>query len=159
YVLHLLFLRREQGVQGTAPGVTDYVKLFRVGPEGHAKQAALLAAGCQTTGYASTFIIVVDDDIDPSSTSEVLWALGTRVDPESSIDVVRHCWGSIGSAMRTPEQKESGDVEHSVALVLACKPYRWLKQFPPAVRVSPELAGRVREKWAELFSSLQSFNK
>jgi len=51
---------------------------------GQAKEAALVAA---TFSGLCRFIIVVDDDIDPSNISDVIWALGTRCDPETGIDV------------------------------------------------------------------------
>ena len=40
------------------------------------------------------FVIVVDEDIDPSDSYDVLWAMATRTDPEKDIDVVRQAWGS-----------------------------------------------------------------
>ncbi|MFH0914009.1 MAG: UbiD family decarboxylase, partial [Chloroflexota bacterium] len=60
---------------------------------GHAKQAALVAAGCLPTAYGFKYLVVVDDDIDPSNITEVLWAIVTRTEPERSIDIVRDCWG------------------------------------------------------------------
>ncbi len=39
-------------------------------------------------------VIVVDEDIDPSDSYDVLWAMATRTDPEKDIDVVRQAWGS-----------------------------------------------------------------
>ena len=59
---------------------------------GHAKQAGLITAGSSTMNYMCRIIIVVDEDIDPSDTSEVIWALATRIDPEKSIDIIRDCW-------------------------------------------------------------------
>jgi 4-hydroxy-3-polyprenylbenzoate decarboxylase len=116
---------------------------------GHAKQAALVAAGSLVAGYAARYIIVVDEDIDPSNISEVLWAIGTRSEPEE-IEVLKGCWGSWASPRLTPEQRKIDDREHSVGIILACKPYKWIKDFPPSVKTSPELAKRVREKWPEL---------
>ncbi len=40
------------------------------------------------------FVIVVDEDIDPSDSYDVLWAMATRTDPEKDIDVVWQAWGS-----------------------------------------------------------------
>ncbi len=113
---------------------------------GHAKQAALAAAGLNITGYLVRLVIVVDDDIDPSNTSDVLWALGTRCDPETSIDILRGCWGSLIDPRLSPEKKSRGDLTHSKAIILACKPYHWMKEFAPAVTISPELLKRIKEK-------------
>ena len=51
---------------------------------GHAKAAAMTASGCNAINYCCRCIVVVDDDIDPSNKSEVLWALGTRMEPQNS---------------------------------------------------------------------------
>ncbi len=117
---------------------------------GHAKQAALVAAGALVTGYALRYVIVVDEDIDPSNMSEVLWAIGTRSEPEE-IEALKGCWGSNANPRLTPEQRKIDDREHSVGIILACKPYKWIKDFPPSVKTSPDLAKKVKEKWPELF--------
>jgi len=119
---------------------------------GHAKAAALIAAASAPTNYMCRIVIVVDDDIDPSNTSEVLWALGTRVDPEISIDIVHGCLGGAANPMLSPENKKAGKYELSRAIILACKPYHWLKDFPPSVEPSSELAEKIRKKWRRLFS-------
>ncbi|MFC2002624.1 UbiD family decarboxylase, partial [Chloroflexota bacterium] len=118
---------------------------------GHAKQAALVAAGSRL-GARATFVMVVDEDIDPSNTSELLWALGTRVDPETSIDVIGGRFGAAMFPMLPPEKRRRGDFEMSRAIILACKPYYWIKDFPPSIGMSPELAKKTKEKWKELFS-------
>ncbi|MFC1870474.1 UbiD family decarboxylase [Chloroflexota bacterium] len=117
---------------------------------GHAKQAAMLAAGVLATAYALKYVIVVDDDIDPTNISEVLWALGTRSEPEE-IETIRGCWGNISNPLLTPQQHKMDDREHSLGIILACKPYKYMKEFPPSIKTSPELAAKVRKKWPELF--------
>ncbi|MFC1870606.1 UbiD family decarboxylase domain-containing protein, partial [Chloroflexota bacterium] len=119
---------------------------------GHAKQAALIAAGCNATGFAARVIIVVDDDIDPSNVSEVLWALSTRIDPETSIDIVRDCSTSPSDPISSPEHKRLKQQTMSRALITACKPYWWIDEFAPSIKTSPELLKKTREKWAKLFS-------
>ncbi len=117
---------------------------------GHAKQAALVAAGSRT-GARFTMLIVVDEDIDPSNMSQVLWVLGSRVDPETSIDVVGGRFGAAMFPMLSPEKRKRGDFEMSRLIILACKPYYWIKDFPASAGVSPELAKQIKEKWKELF--------
>ncbi|MBI4185931.1 MAG: UbiD family decarboxylase [Chloroflexi bacterium] len=113
---------------------------------GHAKQTALAAAGFNVSGYMGRHVIIVDDDIDPSNISDVLWALGTRCDPETSMDTIGGCWGSLIDPMLSPDKKSRGDLTHSKSLILACKPYHWIKEFAPPVTISPELLRRVKEK-------------
>ncbi|MFC1870626.1 UbiD family decarboxylase [Chloroflexota bacterium] len=116
---------------------------------GHAKQAAMVVAG-SAAGYACDYAIVVDEDIDPSNISEVLWALGTRSEPEE-IEVVKGLRGKRANPRLTPEQRRIGDHTHAMGIILACKPYKWIKDFPPSIKTSPELARKVRAKWPELF--------
>lgn len=117
---------------------------------GHAKQAALAAAGSLISGYACSYIIVVDEDIDPSNISEVLWALGTRSEP-AEIEVINGCWGSPSNPRLTPEQRKIDDRTHSMGIIMACRPYKWIKDYPPSIKTSPELAKRVKEKWPRIF--------
>ncbi|MDP2727463.1 MAG: UbiD family decarboxylase, partial [Dehalococcoidia bacterium] len=113
---------------------------------GHAKQAALVASQCGAAKDMGRFVIVVDDDVDPSNLTEVLWAMCTRADPERSIDIVRRCCGGyLDTANR---QGERGFTSH--AIIDACRPYEWLGDFPPMVEVSPALKERVMQKWGEL---------
>jgi UbiD family decarboxylase len=54
---------------------------------GHAKTAGLIALASR--GYMQKFVILVDEDIDPSNIRDVLWAIATRCRPDESIDVIR----------------------------------------------------------------------
>ena len=48
---------------------------------GHARQAGLLAASCQSGSYLGRFVVVVDEDVDPTDLFDVMWAMCTRCDP------------------------------------------------------------------------------
>jgi UbiD family decarboxylase len=48
-----------------------------------------LAAQCMGGAYFTKYIIVVDEDIDPSNLSEVVWAMATRSRSAQSIDILR----------------------------------------------------------------------
>ena len=56
---------------------------------GHAKQAGVLSANCGSTVYGCKMVIVVDDDIDVSNFEQLMWAMVTRCDPATSIDILR----------------------------------------------------------------------
>lgn len=122
--------------------------------EGHPRQAAMVAAGCSEVGaYAACkYIIVVDDDIDPTNVSEVLWALATRTDPEKSIDIVRGFRSTMTDPILSPEKKRRGELSHSKAIICACKPYHWIKEFPQSCRASPELLKKTKGKWGKLLN-------
>lgn len=119
---------------------------------GHAKQAALLAAGLTVTGYRGRWIIVVDDDIDPSNMTEVFWALGTRADPEA-VEVVKGCWGTSLDPLLSPEKRMRRDFTHSTGIILACKPYHWINEFPRDIKPSRELVENTRAKWGKFFEA------
>lgn len=114
---------------------------------GHAKQAALAALGQMS--YLTKFIIVVDEDVDPSNLRHVLWAVGLRSEPEEW-ETIRGTWSGYLDPRLSPQKRERGDTTHSTAIILACKPYYWVKDFPPAVVEDPELEKKVTEKWGDV---------
>lgn len=114
---------------------------------GHAKQAAMVAAGTSTVSYNTKFIIVVDEDIDPSNTSEVLWALASRTEPQNAIDIIRDCWSGPLDPILSPQKRMNGDFSRSMAIILACKPYSWIKDFPKSIYSTHELLKKVNDKW------------
>lgn len=119
---------------------------------GHARQAAQVASGCSVTGRDARFIIVVDEDIDPSNLGEVIWAMATRCDPEKAIDVMRACWSTQANPLLTKENLEQGILEQSRAFILACKPFHQIKDFAPSLKTSADLLDKTRKKWRHLFS-------
>ena len=119
---------------------------------GHAKQAGLMAAVSGATNFQCRFVIVVDDDIDPSNVSQVLWALGTRVDLDNGIDIVKNCLSGTSNPMLSPEAKRLGINEMSRGIITACRPFAWKDKFPLSVEPSQELAARIREKWKDILS-------
>jgi len=119
---------------------------------GHAKQAALAAAGLYP--FCRRYIIVVDDDIDPTNLREVLFSVGNRADSEA-IDIVRGNWTSkLDPLLANPEKKRNNDLTMPIAIILACKPFQWIEQFPPPVSVGQELQEKVREKWQGLLENI-----
>ncbi len=116
---------------------------------GHAKTAGLFAAGFHAYAEACRWIIVVDEDIDPSNSSELLWALGQRCDPEISIDIIRGLCNNPLNTMTSPEARSKGNFTHSRAIVLACKPYEWINDFPQDIKSSPESLNQTRERWGK----------
>jgi UbiD family decarboxylase len=114
---------------------------------GHAKQTAAIASQCHAGAYLGRYVVVVDDDIDPSNMNDVVWALATRSDPAQSIDILRRCWsGPLDPVI--PVDKKG---HNSKALIEATRPYENLKDFPVAIDVGKELAEQVTRKWRDLF--------
>ncbi|MCS7136798.1 MAG: UbiD family decarboxylase [Candidatus Caldarchaeum sp.] len=117
---------------------------------GHAKQAGLAAAACRAGAYAGRFVIVVDDDIDPSNLQEVVWAVATRCDPEKDIDIIRGCWDSPVDPLLDPKKAEEGDITNTRAIINACRPYHRLASFPPVATADKELVEKVLKKFPQL---------
>jgi UbiD family decarboxylase len=117
---------------------------------GHARQAGHIAAMCHAGAYAGKYVIVVDDDIDVSNLEELIWALLTRSDPESSIDIIRGAWSTPLDPRIPPEKREQKDFTNSRAVIDACRPYHWRDQFAKVNMPSPEDARQAREKFGYL---------
>ncbi len=113
---------------------------------GHAKQAALSAVSCRSGAYGGKVIIVVDDDIDITDPGEVLWAVGTRFDVDH-LDTVKDVWTSPVDPALSPELRATRCYTSSRMIIDACKPYRWMKDFPIVNAANPELRRNVIRKW------------
>jgi 4-hydroxy-3-polyprenylbenzoate decarboxylase len=116
---------------------------------GHAMRAAHGALG-GTAGYHGRFVIVVDDDIDPYNLEQVLWAIATRCDPETSVDVARRIWSYKIDPRLPKHKKEAADYTGSVAIIDACRPYHWIDEFPATTQISEELLRETNAKWGKV---------
>jgi 4-hydroxy-3-polyprenylbenzoate decarboxylase len=114
---------------------------------GHAKQAAAIAGQCNPGGYCGRYVVVVDDDIDPYDTNEVLWAIWTRSDPVDSVDLIRNCWSTPLDPRTPPEQRNRGNFTNSRMIIDATRPYEWRDKFPVVVGTSAKLQEALLTKW------------
>jgi 4-hydroxy-3-polyprenylbenzoate decarboxylase len=117
---------------------------------GHVKQAGHIAAMCHSGAYAGRYVIVVDDDIDPSSLEEVIWAMLTRSDPATSIDIITNAWSTPLDPRIEPERKAKGDYTNSRAIIDACRPWHWRHEYPKVNAPSPEMRKLARERFSYL---------
>ena len=113
---------------------------------GHSKQAGMLAANCHSGNYSGRWVIVVDEDIDPTNMFDVIWALSTRSDPSEDIDIIRRAWSTPLDTMikEAPYYNSRGVVD-------ACRPWDRIDNFPRVAEASPELKAKVMSKWPEFF--------
>jgi 4-hydroxy-3-polyprenylbenzoate decarboxylase len=112
---------------------------------GHSKQAAMLAANCHAGNYLGRYVVVVDEDIDPTNTFDVIWAIASRSDPIEDIDFIRQAWSGALDPLKKP-----GDNFNSRAIIDASRPFDWKDDFPPVAESSPELRERTLKKWGHL---------
>jgi UbiD family decarboxylase len=116
---------------------------------GHARQAAYLATQCQAAaGHLGRYVVVVDDDIDPSNLQDVIWALGTRSNPEKDIEILRNTYSST---LDPVYPKGPRKVFGSRAIIDATRPYDWIDEFPRVAESSEAEKQKVIQKWTELF--------
>lgn len=113
---------------------------------GHARNVLHVAANCQGGAYAGKWTVVVDDDIDAGDLDQVLWAMGTRFDPVTDIDIIQKAWASKRDPLYLP-----GNFNNRI-LIDACIPYdmKLKGTFPPVVDVSPELRAKIRAKFKNI---------
>ena len=106
----------------------------------------MLAANCRAGNYAGRWVIVVDDDIDPSNLFDVIWVMSTRCDPPEDIDFIRGAWSTPLDPML-----EGPPYENNRAVVNACRPWSRMDKFPTVAEAAPDLKRQVMEKWPKLF--------
>jgi UbiD family decarboxylase len=114
---------------------------------GHASQVGSLAAQCMGGAYFTKYIVVVDDDVDPSNMDEVLWAMVTRSRPAQSIEILRETWSTfLDPSQNPPEIRPSG----SKCIINACKEYKYANSFSPRTLLKKEVYDQVCARWKEL---------
>jgi 4-hydroxy-3-polyprenylbenzoate decarboxylase len=114
---------------------------------GHAPQALALAAQVPGGAYFSKWIIAVDEDVDPSNTNQVIWAMSTRCNPAEDIDILRQTWSTwLDPTQNPPEDRPYG----SKALINACMEHRYLKQFSRRTKVRRAVYEQVAARWGRL---------
>jgi len=117
---------------------------------GHSRQAGHLAAMCRSVAYAGKYVIVVDDDIDVSDLEDLTWAMLTRSDPATSIDIIHGTWSTPLDPRIPPEEKAKGNNTNSRAIIDACRPFHWRHAFPKVNMPTADKARLAREKFGYL---------
>ena len=121
---------------------------------GHAKQAAIVACQCHAGAYLGRYVVVVDDDIDITDLNEVVWAICTRSDPVSSIDILRRTWSGPLDPIIPREQQGF----NSRAVIDATRPFERRDSFPPISQIDPETRKEVEAKWREVLLGIERRN-
>ena len=99
--------------------------------------------------------VVVDEDIDAGDLDQVLWAICTRFDPVTDIDIIQKAWASKRDPLYLP-----GNFNNRI-LIDACIPYdmKLKGKFPPVVDVSPELRAKMREVRRDKFPLARALHR
>jgi UbiD family decarboxylase len=104
------------------------------------------------------YLVIVDDDIDPSSRRQVDWAIRTRVDPAVQLHIQRERWASVTiPAGLTPDKLAIEDYSLGTLIIDACKPFRWREHWDAMFKTN-ELKEKTRkeiaEKWKPVLGEL-----
>ena len=110
--------------------------------------ALLTATSAHGSNSAFRYYVAVDEDIDPSNLTDVLWAMTTRCVPENQIDIVRSTLSARIDPIISPTKRAVGDLTCGRVLVDACKPWEWKEQFGKSMTYTPEYEREIRQKWA-----------
>ena len=114
---------------------------------GHAAQALALAAQVPGGAYYTKWIIAVDDDVDPTDTDQVIWAMASRCNPGADIDFLRNTWSTwLDPTQNPPENRPYG----SKALINACKEHRPLPVFSKRTTLRKEVYDGIASRWTAL---------
>jgi 4-hydroxy-3-polyprenylbenzoate decarboxylase len=117
---------------------------------GHSRQVGFLTAQCPAAAYMNRFVVVVDDDIDPSDLGQVIWAMSTRCDPATDIEILHKTWGSKLDPMLVPGLPSY----NNRAIVDACRPFERLTTFPKVAESNPEYLRTVEAKWSHILNPI-----
>ncbi|MBI76820.1 MAG: hypothetical protein CMM53_03425 [Rhodospirillaceae bacterium] len=113
---------------------------------GHATQAGLMASQLNPATYCGRYTVVVDEDIEAHNLHDVVWAMGTRSDPEKDIIHLNQCQSS-----RLDPMHGEDTLYNTRVVINACRPYERIETFPAVAQTSPELAAEVRKKFPKVF--------
>lgn len=113
---------------------------------GHSRQVGTLAAQCPAAAYMNRYVVVVDDDVDAANLDEVVWAMSTRTDPASDIEILRRTWGSKLDPMLPPDAPPFT----SRAVIDACRPYERLDSFPKVAQTDPAYLSSALARWGHV---------
>lgn len=128
--------------------------------QGQPKQIAAALWGNSAAQYRYKHVVVVEEDIDPSSYEQVDWAFAHRVNAGAGGIVVFP--GSFGSPIDPSTPMEDRDVAQlgtglwNRVLIDATRSWKHERRpqwggerFPPTVRPAAADEARVRERWAD----------
>jgi 4-hydroxy-3-polyprenylbenzoate decarboxylase len=119
---------------------------------GHAREAGYGVLATRDGGRDPRMVIVVDDDIDITNINEVLWAVCSRWDPKTASEIVEVAASALNPRI-PPEKKNRNELTSSCILIDACKPFSWMKDYPPVSAFSSAQKQQVMAKWSHLFSA------
>ncbi|MDT7709829.1 MAG: hypothetical protein QOG20_5436 [Pseudonocardiales bacterium] len=155
--LHMLERSGLEGIQGIGQVGPFLVISIKQHYSGHVMRVADFAMA----GLADRpprYLVIVDDDIDPTNPTLVNWAISTRVDPAAQIHIERDRWCNvINPAGLTPAKRMIEDYTLGTTIIDACKPFRWRADWDKMFSrsdIEDRLRRQTAEKWADVLGPL-----
>lgn len=115
---------------------------------GHSIQVGTAAISTEMGAYGLKTVIVVDDDVDPSNISQVLWALSVRYQPYRSTEMIKR-GRSTPLDPSLPIDPEARLITSRI-IIDATIPYEW-RQKPVPVELDKATVEKIKARWKELF--------
>lgn len=120
---------------------------------GHAKMAGHVACQCRPGAVSGRYVVVVDEDIDPTNLSEVTWAMCSRSDPATGIDIIPDTLGTpLDPIAVLQPDKDILEYTSSRGIIFAVKPFRKIlrNEFPTVVEASQDTQRKVIDRWPDV---------
>ena len=104
------------------------------------------------------YLVLVDDDIDPTNAKLVNWAISTRVDPAAQVHIQRGRWcNAVNPAGLTPQKRAIEDYALGTMIIDACRPFALRESWPSMFSTSDigdEWRQATIEKWEHVLGDL-----
>lgn len=146
------------GVQGVWCHEAGYSRAFNVVAvkqiyAGQARMAGHVANQSRPGAVSGRWTVVVDDDIDPTNLDEVVWAMCSRCDPATGIDIVNQALGTpLDPIAEEPPGTDIVEYSNSRGIIFAVKPFKKLfrGEFPKVVEADKETKERVSREHKDI---------
>lgn len=120
---------------------------------GHSQAVGTIAATVpRGAAMSGKYTIVVDEDIDPSNWEEVAWAISSRVDPDTQIEILRGHTNTPLDPAVSPEKRAKQDYSMARVVINACKPWNWRSEYAEVISSPPEMRAQVKQKFGYLWA-------
>lgn len=113
----------------------------------HADDVPRIMDALAKSGFAR-LTILLDDDVDPTDPWDVLWALGTRFDPEQARTIAFQNRNLLDPQRPMAKRATREPLPEKRMVINGCRPFERLADFPPVNRFSEERRQEVWAKWA-----------
>ena len=89
----------------------------------------------------------MDDDVDIANPADVIWAIATRCHVREGLDVVKGVWASVCEPALPPEERSPRGYTSDRVLIDACRPFKWMDQFPAVNAFAKEFKDAIESKF------------